>query len=397
MWGAGSVADQGGFLLDIDIHRSADHQRVERADAQLARCDDDARRGHDELLKGQHSFSLGAIVHAGEHPLDQSDAGAGSGLRHPAERSGERDVRARELPRRVGGRHHARAESLRGADGARVVGDGNARIDEDTGEYTYLGPATQRARMRDLGFFLQDQWRIEAEPHHQRRPALRAAVAVHRAQQQLCDGDNGGHLRRVGRGRTGTAATCSSRGAGPGVKPTFVNLQKGAKASDIDWNNLAPNVGFNWSPSAASGLAGAVLGEQGDTSSAAASRWSYNRNGMTDFTGVFGANPGVLIDATAVRASAISATAAAAVPRSRAARPAGVREHAAVSDDRRRDRRRQHLRSATCRCRGASRGGRRAALDRRADGGRSPLRRHAQRDRGTRTTSTRSTSSRTAS
>ena len=38
---------------------------------------------------------------------------------------------------------------------------GNARIDEDSGRYTYLGPATQRARMRDLGFFLQDQWRMK--------------------------------------------------------------------------------------------------------------------------------------------------------------------------------------------------------------------------------------------
>jgi hypothetical protein len=85
-------------------------------------------------------------------------------------------------------------------------------------------------------------------------------------------------------------------GPGAGVKPTFVNLEKGTRVSNIDWNNLAPSAGFNWSPSAASGFSSKVTGGPGDFSISGGFSMAYNRNGMTDFTGVFGANPGVLID-----------------------------------------------------------------------------------------------------
>src|SRR5690606_4180725 len=36
---------------------------------------------------------------------------------------------------------------------------GNARINEDTDMYEYMGTSTQRARMQEGGFYLQDSWR----------------------------------------------------------------------------------------------------------------------------------------------------------------------------------------------------------------------------------------------
>src|SRR5207248_534847 len=38
----------------------------------------------------------------------------------------------------------------------------NARIDENTGQYTYLGLGVQRARMREADFYIQDQWRARS-------------------------------------------------------------------------------------------------------------------------------------------------------------------------------------------------------------------------------------------
>src|SRR4030095_5533531 len=37
------------------------------------------------------------------------------------------------------------------------------RLNEDTNEYEYLGLATQRARMREAGFFIQDSWRVRQD------------------------------------------------------------------------------------------------------------------------------------------------------------------------------------------------------------------------------------------
>jgi hypothetical protein len=39
--------------------------------------------------------------------------------------------------------------------------NGDARLDEATNEYTYMGTGIQRARMREGGLFLQDSWRAK--------------------------------------------------------------------------------------------------------------------------------------------------------------------------------------------------------------------------------------------
>ena len=36
---------------------------------------------------------------------------------------------------------------------------GEVRLDENTDQYTYLGQSTQRAQMRDYGFYIADTWR----------------------------------------------------------------------------------------------------------------------------------------------------------------------------------------------------------------------------------------------
>src|SRR5262249_29159368 len=37
---------------------------------------------------------------------------------------------------------------------------GDARLDEKTGTYKYLGNAIERSRQKELGFFAQDSWRV---------------------------------------------------------------------------------------------------------------------------------------------------------------------------------------------------------------------------------------------
>jgi hypothetical protein len=82
----------------------------------------------------------------------------------------------------------------------------------------------------------------------------------------------------------------------PGGTPFFRNLAEGEKVYDTDYNNFAPSVGFNWTPSAEGGFLSRFLGNEGDTAISAGFATSFNRNGLNDFTGVFGDNPGVTID-----------------------------------------------------------------------------------------------------
>src|SRR5207247_6008898 len=71
---------------------------------------------------------------------------------------------------------------------------------------------------------------------------------------------------------------------------------KGHRAYDIDWNYFAPNFGVTWRPNFDRGLLHAVFG--GDPVFRGGLAMAYSRNGMSDFTDLFGANPGIQIDAT---------------------------------------------------------------------------------------------------
>ena len=78
----------------------------------------------------------------------------------------------------------------------------------------------------------------------------------------------------------------------PGKRPQFINFAKGTHAYDTDYNNFAPNVGFAWTLNDRSGLLGTLLGDEAVIR--AGYTRAFNRNGMNDFSGQYGANPGVV-------------------------------------------------------------------------------------------------------
>ena len=79
--------------------------------------------------------------------------------------------------------------------------------------------------------------------------------------------------------------------------PTYQNLGKGVKAYNTDWDNLAPSLGVNWTPTPEDGWRRMLLGESGESSLSAGFSRAYDRRGMNDFTGVFGDNPGLTLNA----------------------------------------------------------------------------------------------------
>ncbi len=166
---------------------------------------------------------------------------------------------------------------------------GNARLNPSTDEYDFLGLSKAQGRMREFDFFVHDTWR--AKPNLTLNYGLRYALQLplyplnnSYATATLADvyGVSGeGNLFKPGIS---------------GSPPVFVQYQQGEKANNTDWNNFAPSLGFAWSPTVEKGLLRAILG--GEPVIRAGFSVAYSRNGMSDFTGTFGANPGIVIDAS---------------------------------------------------------------------------------------------------
>jgi hypothetical protein len=83
-----------------------------------------------------------------------------------------------------------------------------------------------------------------------------------------------------------------------GTKPSFEQLPQGTYAYNTDRNNLAPSAGFAWQlPERSGGLGRLFFGsEEGDSVIRAGAAMAFQRPGLSDFTGMFGANQGILVN-----------------------------------------------------------------------------------------------------
>jgi hypothetical protein len=177
---------------------------------------------------------------------------------------------------------------------------GTPRLDPNTLQYVYLGDSLQQGRLPEVDLYIQDAWRA--------RSNLTVNVGVRYVIQMPFRALNGSYstatLEDVW-GRSGlipgcdpsdpTAATCNFFKAGemPGIVPTYQNLGEGVDAYKTDWDNIAPSIGVNWTPTSNSKWLRSILGLTGDSSISGGWSRSYERHGMSDFTGPFGSNPGI--------------------------------------------------------------------------------------------------------
>jgi len=183
---------------------------------------------------------------------------------------------------------------------------GEARIDPNTNRYVYLGQSLQEGRLPDWGFWIQDAWRP--------RPDLTINMGLRYELQQpfyaINDSYSTTTLDDVW-GISGYASTCTDVSNittadcnlfRPGVEPgkaetQYYQLNKGTHAYNTDFDNFAPSVGVAWTPTAETGWLRSFLGESGDTVFRAGFARSFNRPGMSDFTGRLDDNPGLIITA----------------------------------------------------------------------------------------------------
>ena len=181
----------------------------------------------------------------------------------------------------------------------------NARIAPDGTNYVILGPSHQLGRMNEFGFYVQDSWRV--------RPNLTVNAGLRYALQlpffALNNSYSAATLADL-MGRTGLGANfvpgstvtgignLFQPGVADGTATTYKLLTADTHAYNTDKNNFAPNVGVAWTVGSDKGFLHTVFGNPGDSVIRGGYSRTYQRPGMSDFTGPFGSNPGIAIDAT---------------------------------------------------------------------------------------------------
>jgi hypothetical protein len=179
---------------------------------------------------------------------------------------------------------------------------GQAALDPVTNKYTAFGPRTRAGQINVYSGFIQDAWRVT--------PTLTVNLGLRYDLQTPFTANN--DIMTT----AGLADVCGISGIGqntnvynrcnflkPGTLtgkaiPEFQQLTSGTNGYNVDKNNLSPSVSVAWRPNVQSGVLRTILGNPDQATIRAGWSVAYSRQGMSAFTGVFGANPGSTLTLT---------------------------------------------------------------------------------------------------
>jgi hypothetical protein len=162
----------------------------------------------------------------------------------------------------------------------------NARLDENTLKYSYLGDLQSRAGQKEYGLYGQDSWRI--------RPNLTLNFGLRWEVQLPFEGLNDTFANVSYDALFGESGggNLFKPGTLTGVPSSYSLFGKGYQAYKADYGNFAPTVGFAWTPNFNNGFLKKFTGSSGQTVIRAGFSKAYNREGVNVFTSVTGGNPG---------------------------------------------------------------------------------------------------------
>jgi hypothetical protein len=179
----------------------------------------------------------------------------------------------------------------------------NARIQPDGSTFKILGASDQYGTLPQWGSYINDTWRP--------RPTLTINAGLRYDVQRPFFAQNNSYstatlddifgMTGVGTGfQPGSVVNNLGNLFKPGTlqgqPTTYKQLQQGTSAYDVDWGGFAPSLGAAWTVGADSGFLRALFGGPGGSVLRGGANLAYQRGGMSDFTGVFGGNPGIQID-----------------------------------------------------------------------------------------------------
>ena len=83
-----------------------------------------------------------------------------------------------------------------------------------------------------------------------------------------------------------------------GLVPEYIQLTSGTKGYDTDWNNFAPSLSVAWRPNVQSGFLRTLFGDPETATFRGGYSVSFERQGLSTFTGTYGSNPGSTLTVT---------------------------------------------------------------------------------------------------
>ncbi len=187
----------------------------------------------------------------------------------------------------------SRAAAIYSVLTGRVTGiSGRGVLNEDSGKYAYNGAATERARQREMGMYVQDSWRMSSgfTLNYGLRWEIQYPFTTlnnyysFTTYNQLYGISGPGNLFKPG-------ITASGR------QTQFVQFKPGDAAYPTKYKNFAPTFGFAWTPDIKEGILGKILGSGSQSVFRGGYSIAYNREGTNVVSSILGANPGGYVTA----------------------------------------------------------------------------------------------------
>jgi hypothetical protein len=299
--GPQNFADQGGFAIDFDANIGltnwhAENNRSWRSSPTISL---------DESLtwqRGTHSLNFGgSILHVRAWENAQQFV-PGINLRFNTTSDPARGLfNSTNFPGASAAQLND-ARDLYALLTGRVGGvTGQAALDPATNTYQAFSPRRREGYINMFSLFAQDSWRLS--------PTLTLNGGVRWDLQMpftaVNDTMSAATLPSIcglsGLGDGGTFSKCNFNAVGAGQNPAvpeFIQYTRGTRGYETDWNNVSPNVGVAWRPNVQDGWLRSLLGDPEQATFRAGFSMAYERQGMNQFTGVFGANPGSTLSLT---------------------------------------------------------------------------------------------------
>jgi len=177
---------------------------------------------------------------------------------------------------------------------------GQAALDPDTNKYVAFGPRLRAGAINVYGAFVQDSWKVS--PTLTLTGGFRWDVQTpfSAANDSMSNVTMESACGMSGLGDGGMYSKCKfmAPGASGGQYPEFIQFKRGTLGYKTDWNNIAPSASIAWRPNVQGGFLRAILGDPDQATFRAGWSVAYERQGLTNFTGVYGLNPGTTISLT---------------------------------------------------------------------------------------------------
>lgn len=295
--GPASYTDQGGFAIDFDANIGLTNWFTSNSpswrSAPTISFEESAT-----WMKGSHSFNFGgAVLHSRAWDMAQQMVpGINLGF-NTANDPAASLFTATNFPGASSGQLTDARELYALLTGRVTSVTGQAALDPNTNQYVAFGPRRREGRILMPSLFFQDSWR--ATPTLTVNLGLRwdlqlPYVPVNDIMSTVTLASICG-MSGVGDGGTYSKCNFYSPGSSGGTVPEFIQYTAGTKGYETDWNNFAPSIGVAWRPNAQSGFLRTLLGDPDQATLRAGYSVSYERQGLGEFNGTFGANPGSTI------------------------------------------------------------------------------------------------------